>query len=591
MDGINSPRRIPSQTPVQEKPQSSQPEPQTGSTEKPASKSAWANTESWFEATLGRKKGGVRQAGQLLEIIRSATLVAGSLTGKVPAIAGKALDDISLGNVSSDTRPEALLQSTATKAEPDSPLPPSTPRKPATPTTEALSQLLDNAEKTLSTLDKKTATLTRVVKQLQGEYDRLTTPKPQWWDPFQGARLEAADRYQADSVVKPKLEKAQQLLADHNRSARAEKKATIRQIQRDLTHGMEATALNLNADTFSRELAGKYKQATLNVWNRVSDLLNGLGGQANKPLEAAFANLYDKYEALDEAGITSDESSGVADEDGDKRGWMHQTRKEVFGEKGPTHEAVHQGMIGDCFFLGQLAGVAQEDPDLIRSGIRERTHPVTGDTIPNQFEVRFFEQDEAGKVVEVWVSVDALNILDKNGEPMFADTPDMDRDGREEIWVQLYEKAYAAYRSDTKELVDGLLEIDQGGGGHEAYFSLTGKTATPKDVTRLSDAELVATLAKTNPNPPHGQPVMIGSKGRSDRQEIAQGIPGNHAFQVLQVRMEQDSGEYKVMIRNPWGHTEPGQPANQGDGIFEISLDEFRELFFVVIDPDKPIQT
>ena len=74
-------------------------------------------------------------------------------------------------------------------------------------------------------------------------------------------------------------------------------------------------------------------------------------------------------------------------------------------------------------------------------------------------------------------------------------------------------------------------------------------------------------------------------------QEIAQGIPGNHAFQVLQVRMEQDSGEYQVMIRNPWGHTEPGQPANQGDGIFEISLDEFRELFFVVIDPDKPIQT
>ena len=73
--------------------------------------------------------------------------MAGSLTGKVPAIAGKALDDVSVGSVSPNTRPEALLQSTATKAEPDSPLPPSTARKPATPTTEALAQLLDNAEK------------------------------------------------------------------------------------------------------------------------------------------------------------------------------------------------------------------------------------------------------------------------------------------------------------------------------------------------------------------------------------------------------------------------------------------------------------
>ena len=147
MDGINSPRRIPSQTPLQEKPQSSQPEPQTGGTEKPASKSAWANTESWFEATLGRKKGSVRQAGQLLEIIKSATLVAGSLTGKVPAIAGKSLEDIGSGSVLPDTRPEALLQSTAAKTALDTQLPPSTVRKLATQTTEALAQLLDNAEK------------------------------------------------------------------------------------------------------------------------------------------------------------------------------------------------------------------------------------------------------------------------------------------------------------------------------------------------------------------------------------------------------------------------------------------------------------
>jgi hypothetical protein len=272
---------------------------------------------------------------------------------------------------------------------------------------------------------------------------------------------------------------------------------------------------------------------------------------------------------------------------------------ELFGENGPQAQDIAQGNLGDCYFLSTLGGVATEHPEIIKDNIKEHVDPNTGEVVPHQYDVRFYEQDQHGNTVEHWVTVNDSMLRDSNGNEDYAQTLDNDHDGKWEQWVALYEKGYAVFKSETGDVDQGYDEIGQGGWGGEAYFAITGQQADADNPANMSDQELLDVLNRTNPA--DGDVVMLGSRGGNDSMLQAEGLPGNHMYQVLGTYTDPDSGEVMVTIRNPWGSFEPGMiPDGHGgfttnenfdgtnDGIFSVPLSQVQRDFDLVTYASEP---
>ncbi|MEI6179612.1 MAG: C2 family cysteine protease [Chloroflexales bacterium] len=202
---------------------------------------------------------------------------------------------------------------------------------------------------------------------------------------------------------------------------------------------------------------------------------------------------------------------------------------------GISPDDIQQRGLGDCYFLAALASIARQSPDTLRKNITydgNQTYTVT-------------LYDPSGKPVQVKVDSDIP--VDANGNPVYAQLAG----GGSELWVALYEKAYAQYRTD-------YTEVDKGGLPGSAAQTITGRPADILDRNTVTIDQLYQHFVD-------GDALTVGifENDLNKQGTLPPGIHGNHAYSIVGV----DPVKGTVQLRNPWGFDHPQ----------EMSIDEFRK--------------
>lgn len=216
--------------------------------------------------------------------------------------------------------------------------------------------------------------------------------------------------------------------------------------------------------------------------------------------------------------------------------------------KSITPDAVHQGDLGDCYFLAALASKAQEDPQSVKNMIRDNnngTYTVTFPGDPNHpVTVDCPTQQEIGKYAH--------------------------DDGQNGMWVNVIEKAHRK--------LTGKDTSDDGGDVNDGVNLLSPKgTGTTDDdlsgfigIGRTTKGNVEQDIERALNN----HEIVVGGTGDSSfldhlgTQNDPSGYVGDHVYAITGY----DPKTQTITMRNPWGQT--GK-----DGTFTMSLDDFYNKF------------
>lgn len=163
---------------------------------------------------------------------------------------------------------------------------------------------------------------------------------------------------------------------------------------------------------------------------------------------------------------------------------------------------VHQGDIGNCYFLSALTGIAKLNPELIRNAIEgpledgtynvtlflssgweedKAIEPTTVNITPSFAVYKKFNDPRRG-ITEDWAGRDA-----------YSSGADRDGEGNMELWVKLLEKAYAAVQGTWMNVDNGrggwpmiALEVLTGKPQMEHYFNGVPEYFKEKDPKRFT---------------------------------------------------------------------------------------------------------
>lgn len=395
-------------------------------------------------------------------------------------------------------------------------------------------------------------------------------------------------------VDSPPTQKTAPSILDQFGPSRVDRFSSFAELHR--TGDSKYTNLDPSSADFEANMGQKYDARTFDTWAAIAQIL--------VPFIEALLQMLQGMGGSGDAGGEDNGGGGSIDPisdttpkpvDGDTATSL--PNEELFGAGGPSAKDVEQGNLGDCYFLSTLGGVATEDPQILEKNIRQHVDPSTGEPAPGLYDVRFYKQDAEGNTVEQWVTVNDKLLRDGSGAEDYAQTTDNDHDGKQELWVAIYEKAYAKFKSQDGTVDDGYAEIGKGGWGGEAYFAVTGKTMNGSDPSQMDARSVASILGRTNPS--DGDVVMVGSKS-DDSGLVAEGIPSGHMYQVLGTYTDPSTGETMVTLRNPWGCFEPGMISNgdgtystngrydgTNDGIFSIPLSQLQQDFDLMTYPDQ----
>jgi hypothetical protein len=258
-------------------------------------------------------------------------------------------------------------------------------------------------------------------------------------------------------------------------------------------------------------------------------------------------------------------------------------RGTLFG-KGVQPGDVHQGNLGDCFYLAALDSLAQRNPSAIENAIKDNGNGT--------YTVRLYQHDRAsGALKPVDVNVDA-KLPTANGHLA----------PNQKLWAPVMEKAFAQLR-------DGYPQVDKGGYGGLAMETLTGKPSTYVKVEDTSPSTLwdqlktavasgrltqADTYKQTSPRGATGkdsETVKQALKSAVNRGLVSsasfnpdtftyarRGLVDDHSYTVLSV--SEQAGQKFVTLRNPYGTGSPrGLGDGHNDGVLTMPLNEFAALY------------
>jgi hypothetical protein len=225
---------------------------------------------------------------------------------------------------------------------------------------------------------------------------------------------------------------------------------------------------------------------------------------------------------------------------------------------------IHQGAIGDCFFLAGVAAIAYLNPDVIRNAITENRNPA-GEVV--SYTVHFFDQQDPripknGPLKPIDITVDATQFA--QGGAAFGDT----FRGKQELWVKVIEKAYAT--------LSGGYPMIENGWGINALASLQGQVAKGYDgAIKQPFDDLTKELAER-------RPVVWETYA-----DPGNGLKDSHLYAVLAIKVE--NGVPMVKVYNPWGTDQPGIPDSDGKGSW-ITYDLYKTQKSVGVGAPVPPQ-
>ncbi len=225
---------------------------------------------------------------------------------------------------------------------------------------------------------------------------------------------------------------------------------------------------------------------------------------------------------------------------------------------GVKTEDVQQGYLGDCYFPAAIAAIAQQNPDALKNMIK-----ANGD---GTYSVTFKKVDWYTKEVTTQtVKVDG-DLYTRNGEAAYGRSAGAKDPKSMELWFPLLEKAWAKMHTSYNAIGNGGVASDV----FEAVLGGTGEQIG----TDVGDAKVWSAIKKAIDAK---KPVAAGTHEDNGPVNYTNtGVYGDHAYSVL--GYEEKNGEKLVILRNPWGDSEPaGNGAD--DGVFKLKLADFRKLY------------
>ncbi len=215
---------------------------------------------------------------------------------------------------------------------------------------------------------------------------------------------------------------------------------------------------------------------------------------------------------------------------------------------GPEYSDIHQGAVGDCYFLAALSSLADQNP----TAIRQMITPLGDGT----FAVRFFRNSQA-----VYVRIDADLPTYSNGSLVYAGLS-----ADNEMWAALAEKAYAFFRTGQ----NSYASLNSGNMG-TVYYEVTSKGATAMGTSGTTATIATALTAALSA----GKAISVGSYSG-----ISGPIVGGHAYVVKSVSTT-GAGTF-VTLYNPWGVDGRSYDSNSGDGLLVLSIADFKKYFLFI---------
>ncbi|HVT27789.1 MAG TPA: C2 family cysteine protease, partial [Lacipirellulaceae bacterium] len=200
---------------------------------------------------------------------------------------------------------------------------------------------------------------------------------------------------------------------------------------------------------------------------------------------------------------------------------------------GPSYSDIHQGTIGDCYFLSSLAETALKDPSAITN-----MFIVNGD---GTYTVRFYENS-----TPQYVTVDSYLPTSSSGQFLYANYGGSYGSASNELWVALAEKAYA----QINEL--GWLRSGLSGNGQNSYSALSGGYiyAALGQITGHNTAAFAMTSGASSFTTfvnAYNQGKSIGFA--SFTTPASSQVVGSHAYSVVGY----NAANQTITLFNPWG--------------------------------------
>lgn len=249
------------------------------------------------------------------------------------------------------------------------------------------------------------------------------------------------------------------------------------------------------------------------------------------------------------------------------------------GEAGFSPDDVHQGFVGDCYFLAALSSVAQQNPGILNDAI-------SGPDGEGWYTVRIYTYQ--GGFIGIGSSLQEKNIKvwpsfptqDSGGGNTYARGGDTDSAGNEELWVKLFEKAYAQEHG-------GYDDID-GGYAENALQALTGQEFSRHGTqgglfsSGPSESEIATAITGALDE---DHEVTASTMSQDDIEDLStaqvnfannNGIIGRHAYSVI------SATDSNITLRNPHGALSgSGTPGGGGSvsATFTITYAQFKTYF------------
>jgi hypothetical protein len=254
------------------------------------------------------------------------------------------------------------------------------------------------------------------------------------------------------------------------------------------------------------------------------------------------------------------------------------TDRALFANGGPSLQALHQGLLGDCYFVATLGALISRDAgDVAR---------IVGRGPGGSFDVRF-PDGEPVRVPHVSDAEVALGSFD----------------GRQGLWLNVLEKAYGllveramARRGEFEDAIDAV-----GDGGHatSALTLFTGRDAAVLRFRTEDDPMTMPGSRRVEGFLPMTRALLAANlrQGRltccdTSTAETPPGIARCHLYAVLGF----DPASDLVHVWNPWGISfQPRSAPGLGSGYatrqghFSVPLADFLRIFdSLVYETDRP---
>ncbi len=257
------------------------------------------------------------------------------------------------------------------------------------------------------------------------------------------------------------------------------------------------------------------------------------------------------------------------------RNHIQNAPRELFVDDAPQLLGVHQGALGDCYFVSMVGAAIQFD----RIRFKQMFHPIKDGVCELDF------LDGSKTTVRL---TDAQIALGSSAGP-------------QGLWLNVLEEGFGQVRFRLQQRKDsGDIPIDvisRGGSPTVAISLLTGHKAEGMDV--LKHANDPATVKKLRATMIAGYKsrLLMGAGTPGNDHKLPPGVVSGHCYAVLGF----DTSKDMVHIWNPWGNTfkpkkepaglENGYPVK--DGLFDVPLHEFMQIFayfdYETHEPVKPV--